>query len=66
MAKTYRITIEYTALDDLDNPPQYWQWGDLLDIDPSRETYHCDVERIPTNEVQVQEIMAENILADSI
>ena len=39
MAKTYRIVLEYTTTEDMWNGPDYWDWPELLDLDPSRETF---------------------------
>ena len=33
MAKTYRITIEYTTTNVTEFGPDYWDWPELLDLD---------------------------------
>ena len=50
MAKTYRITIEYTTTNDtgFGSNPEYWDWPELLDLNPSRETFGLvSVSRLP-------------------
>ena len=57
MAKTFRITIEYTTTNDtgFGSNPDYWDWPELLDLDPSRETFGLvSVSRLPhVNEDQL-------------
>lgn len=64
MAKTYRVTIEYTTLDDIAAGPAMWDWWDLLDLNPTREAVTLSVDKIDTNEKHVVEIMAENDFAE--
>jgi hypothetical protein len=44
--------------------PDYWDWPELLDLDPSRETFGVWVNEVETNEDHVREIMAENDFRD--
>jgi hypothetical protein len=60
MAKTYRITIEYTTTEDMDNGPDYWDWPELLDLDIARETFGVWVDKVETNQDHVREIRATN------
>jgi hypothetical protein len=64
MAKTYRITIEYTTTDDeAIVGPESWNWYDLLDINPSKEAWTVDVEQIDTDQDHVRYIKEENEFA---
>ena len=63
MAKTFRITIEYTTIADETwkqhlNTPENWDWPELLDIDPTTETFGLlSVSCLPNvNEDHVREI----------
>ena len=57
MAKTYRITIEYTTTEDMSSGPDWWDWPELLDLDLSRETFGLvSVDKVETNEDHVREI----------
>jgi len=51
MAKTYRIILEYTTVEDVSNwmfGPEYWDWPELLDLDATRETFGLvSVARLP-------------------
>jgi hypothetical protein len=60
MAKTYRITIEYTTMSDMDSGPDYWDWPELLDLDIAHETFGVWVDKVDTNEDHVREIRATN------
>lgn len=60
MAKTYRITIEYTTTEDMDSGPDYWDWPELLDLDIARETFGVWVDEVETNQDHVQHIRATN------
>ena len=60
MAKTYRITIEYTTTEDMDSGPDYWDWPELLDLDIARETFGVWVDEVETNQDHVREIRATN------
>jgi hypothetical protein len=63
MAKSYRITIEYTTLEDMDSGPEAWDWYDLLDINTSKEAWTIDVEKIDTIQDHVRYIKEENEFA---
>ena len=65
MAKTYRITIEYTTMSDMDSGPDYWDWPELLDLDPGRETFGVWVDKVETNEDHVRYINEENEFANA-
>jgi hypothetical protein len=58
MAKTYRITIEYTTTNVTEFGPDYWDWPEILDLDPTRETFGLlSVSCLPNvNEDHVREI----------
>ena len=56
MAKTYSITIEYTTTSPTEFGPDYWDWPEILDLDPTRETFGVWVHEIDTNEDHVREI----------
>jgi hypothetical protein len=60
MAKTYRITIEYTTMSDMDSGPDYWDWPELLDLDIAHETFGVWVDKVETNQDHVREIRATN------
>jgi hypothetical protein len=62
MAKTYRIVLEYTTIEDMSSGPDYWDWPELLDLDIVRETFGLvSVARLPhVNEDHVREIRATN------
>ena len=60
MAKTYRITIEYTTMSDMDSGPDYWDWPELLDLDITHETFGVWVDKVETNQDHVREIRATN------
>jgi hypothetical protein len=66
MATTYRITIEYTTTDPNPTSPDYWDWPDILDLDPTRETFGVWVrEESAVNEDHVREINKENEFANA-
>lgn len=56
MANTYRISIEYTTIENRD--PNKWNWYELFDIDTFTETLDMSVDKIETNEDHVQHIIA--------
>ena len=58
MAKTYRITIEYTTTSPTEFGPDYWDWPEILDLDATRETFGLvSVSCLPNvNEDHVREI----------
>jgi hypothetical protein len=62
MAKTYRITIEYTTTNPMEfgSNPDYWDWPELLDLDIARETFGVWVDEVETNQDHVREIRATN------
>jgi hypothetical protein len=65
MANTYRITLEYTTIEDKDpeallHSIDEWNWDELLDIDTSVETVGMWAEKVETNEDHVQYIIATN------
>ena len=60
MAKTWRITIEYTNTSDLAGGPDYWDWPELLDLNPTYEAFGVWVDKVETNEDHVREIRATN------
>jgi hypothetical protein len=60
MAKTYRITIEYTTMSDMDSGPDYWDWPELLDLDIAHETFGVWVDKVETNQDHVREIRETN------
>ncbi len=60
MAKTYRITIEYTTTDPNPTSPDWWDWPELLDLDPTRETFGVWVDKVETNQDHVREIRETN------
>ena len=60
MAKTYRITIEYTTMSDMDGGPDYWDWPELLDLDIAHETFGVWVDKVETNQDHVREIRETN------
>ncbi len=66
MNKTYRITIEYTTTNDIGFGPEHWDWPEILDLDPSVETFGLlSGSWLPNvNEDHVREIMAENDFRD--
>jgi len=48
MAKTYRIILEYTTVEDMSNGPDYWDWPELLNLDTTREWFGLvSVARLP-------------------
>jgi len=55
MAKTYRITIEYTTMSDMDSGPDHWDWPELLDLS-NEETFGVWVDKVETNEDHVKDI----------
>ena len=69
MAKTFRITIEYTTTNPMEfgSNPDYWDWPELLDLDPTRETFGLvSVARLPNvNEDHVREIKEQNEFANA-
>ena len=65
MAKTYSITIEYTTTSPTEFGPDYWDWPEILDLDPTRETFGVWVHEIDTNEDHVRYINEENELANA-
>jgi len=65
MAKTYRITIEYTTMSDMDSGPDYWDWPELLDLDIAHETFGVWVDKVETNEDHVRYIKEQNEFADT-
>jgi hypothetical protein len=60
MAKTYRITIEYTTTEDMSSGPDYWDWPELLDLDIARETFGVWVDKVETNQDHVRHIRETN------
>ena len=56
MAKTYSITIEYTTTSPTEFGPDYWDWPEILDLDPTRETFGVWVHEVDTNEDHVADI----------
>lgn len=56
MAKTYRITIEYTTTNPTQFGPDHWDWPELLDLDIARETFGVSVDEVDTNEDHVRAI----------
>ena len=65
MAKTYRITIEYTTTEDMDSGPDYWDWPEILDLNPTRETFGVWTEKVETNQDHLREIKEQNEFADA-
>jgi hypothetical protein len=69
MAKTYRIVLEYTTTNPMEfgSNPDYWDWPELLDLDPTRETFGLlSVSRLPNvNEDHVREIKEQNEFAET-
>ena len=67
MAKTYRITIEYTTTDptQFGSNPDHWDWPELLDLNPAYETFGVWVDKVETNEDHVREIREQNEVADA-
>jgi hypothetical protein len=65
MAKTYRITIEYTTTEDMSSAPDYWDWSELLDLDIATETFGVWVDKVETNEDHVRYINEQNEFADA-
>ena len=65
MAKTYSITIEYTTTSPTEFGPDYWDWPEILDLDPTRETFGVWVHEIDTNEDHVRYINEENEFANA-
>ena len=65
MAKTYRIVLEYTTTEDMSNGPDYWDWPEILDLDPTRETFGVWVHEVDTNEDHVRYINEENEFANA-
>lgn len=74
MAKTWRITIEYT---NTTGGPDYWDWPELLDsreaeialaiaharilsLNPAYETFSVWVDKVETNQDHVREITEQN------
>jgi len=67
MAKTYRITIEYTTTDYLSGVgPDYWDFHDLLDLNPVTETFTVWVDKVETNENHVRYINEQNNFSDTL
>ena len=64
MAKTYRITIEYTTTEDMSSSPDYWDFPELLDLNSATETFGVWVDRVETNEDHVRYIKEQNEFAD--
>ena len=64
MAKTYRITIEYTTTEDMSSGPDYWDFPELLDLNPATETFGVWVDKVETNEDHVRYINEQNIFAE--
>jgi hypothetical protein len=60
MAKTYRITIEYTTTEDMSSGPDWWDWPELLDLHPAYETFGVWVDKVETNEDHVRYIKEQN------
>jgi hypothetical protein len=65
MAKTYSITIEYTTTSPTEFGPDYWDWPEILDLDPTRETFGVWVHEVDTNEDHVRYINEENEFANA-
>jgi hypothetical protein len=64
MAKTYRITIEYTTTSRLASGPDYWDWPELLDLNPATETFGVWVDKVETNQNHIQYINEQNTFAE--
>ena len=62
MAKTYRIILEYTTVEDGSYGPDHWDWPELLDLDATRETFGLvSVARLPeVNQDQLSFILEMN------
>ena len=61
MAKTYRITIEYTTTNPMEfNGPDHWDWPEILDLDIARETFGVWVDEVDTNQDHVRTIRETN------
>ncbi len=56
MAKTYRITIEYTTTEDMSYGPDHWDFPELLDLNLATETFGVWVDKVETNEDHVRSI----------
>ena len=57
MAKTYRITIEYTDTEGSDwKSPVHWDWPEVLHIDARTQTFGVWVDEVKTNDDHVREI----------
>jgi len=65
MAKTYSITIEYTTTNPTEFGPDYWDWPEILDLDPTRETFGVWVNEVETNQDHVRYINEENEFANA-
>lgn len=65
MARTYRITIEYTTTNLTEFGPDYWDWPELLDLNPATETFGVWVNEVEANQDHVREINKENEFANS-
>ena len=65
MAKTYRITIEYTTTEDMSSGPDYWDFPELLDLNPAAETFGVWVDKVETNEDHVRYINEQNNFAEN-
>lgn len=64
MAKTYRITIEYTTMSDMDSGPDYWDWPELLDLS-NEETFGVWVDKVETNQDHVRYIKEQTHFAEA-
>ena len=65
MAKTYSITIEYTTTSPTEFGPEHWDWPEILDLDPTRETFGVWVDEVETNQDHLREINEENEFANA-
>ena len=65
MAKTYSITIEYTTTSPTEFGPDYWDWPELLDLNPTTETFGVWVNEVETNQDHLRYINEQNEFANS-
>lgn len=61
MAKTFRITIEYTSTHAFGDDPAFWDIQNLLKLDPKQSDYTFKVQQVPVNQTHVQNIMNYNV-----
>jgi len=65
MAKTYRITIEYTTTEDMSSGPDHWDFPELFGEKPATETFGVWVDKVETNEDHVRYINEQNNFAEN-